>query len=597
MTNSIEEVANQAFDYVIVGGGTAGLTLAARLTEDPTNKVLVLEAGPENLNDPAILTPAPPGLTMNNPKYAWPFKTVPQPGLGGREMPMQRGRMLGGSSGLNFLLWNKPPAGDIDDWEKLGNPGWNWERFQKYAKKMEGFHPSGPEAQELHRQKTIISSHGLDGPVKTMFPKWVCDVQNPIEDSIRAAGIPLAKDPFGGDPVGTYMGTGSVDHRTAARSYSVPAYYVPNKGRSNLTVLCGAIVHRILFASFVGGGEIEASGVEFEHGDVKHVVDARKEVILCAGALKTPQILELSGIGDKKVLEPLGIETKLYLPGVGANMQEHLFCVAIFELGPNVEFGTFDDLHNKDFAAKELKEYAHHQGIHTTFLTGLTFVPPQFITRTQSEAVELIASQKAKVEAAIAAGTLPPGLKEQWMLQIERYEQAKSGSCEVITFPGFFGGVGEPGKKYVTIAGNLNSMFSRGSVHITSHNLMDDPAMDPRYFEEHFDLKLFAELMRFVRRIPDHEPLKGLIAKEVFPGPSVSTDEQIQEFIKKHSNTTWHTISTAAMLPRDQNGVVDGNLRVYGTKNVRVADLSVVPLHVAAHTQREAAADIVMGKA
>ncbi|TDL21816.1 GMC oxidoreductase [Rickenella mellea] len=584
MTNTIEEVANQTFDYVIVGGGTAGLTLAARLTEDPTIKVVVIEAGPEHLNDPAILTPAPPGLTMNNPKYAWPFKTIPQSGLGDREMPMQRGRMLGGSSALNFLLWNKPPADDIYDWEKLGNPGWNWERFQKYAKRIEGFHPSSPKDQELCKQTTNIASHGLDGPVKTMFPRWVSHGEVPIQDSIHAAGIPFATDPFGGDPVGTYMGTGSVDHRNVARSYAAPAFYVPNKGRTNLTVLCGAIAHRIIFHSSVGGGEIEASGVEFEHDGLKHEVCARKEVLLCAGALKTPQILELSGIGNRNVLESLGIATKVDLPGVGTNMQEHLFCIVIFELDSNAKFETLDQLHDKAFAAKELQEYAHHKGMHTTVPTGLTFVPPHFVTRTPSEAAELIDAQRAKVEEKIRAGNLPPGLKEQWILQLERFERTKSGDCEIITFPGFFG-VGEPGKKYLTFAGNLNSMLSRGSVHITSSDPNVEPEIDPRYFEEHFDLKLFAEIIKFIRRIPEHEPLKSLISKEVVPGPAVSNDEQIQDFVKKHCNTSWHTVSTAAMLPRDRNGVVDCNLRVYGTKNVRIADLSIVPLHVAAHTQ------------
>ncbi|TDL16626.1 FAD/NAD(P)-binding domain-containing protein [Rickenella mellea] len=248
MVNSIKDVADHAFDYVIAGGGTAGLALAAGLAANSSTQVLVLEAGPENLEESSPMRiPAPPGVVINDPKYAWVFKSSPQKHLEGREVVVQRGRMLGGSSAVNFTVWNHPPAGDVDAWEKLGNPGWNWELFQKYAKKAESFTASSPERQELYRQEPHLSSHGVDGPLKTKFPDWVFKGEVTIQNAMQSLGIPVAKDPYGGDPIGTSMLAACVDPCTHTRSYAATAYYLPNKEKANLTVLCNAIVERVVF--------------------------------------------------------------------------------------------------------------------------------------------------------------------------------------------------------------------------------------------------------------------------------------------------------------------------------------------------------------
>ncbi|TDL21863.1 GMC oxidoreductase [Rickenella mellea] len=603
MTNTIEDVSEQTFDYVIVGGGTAGLTLAARLVEDPNIKVVVIEAGSDHLGDPAIETPAQFGAILMHPKYAWHFKTTPQPHLNGREVPWPRGKMLGGSSGVNFHVWNKPPAGDIGDWEKLGNPGWNWERFQKYAKKIEGFTPPTTEAQEMYRQNTNLSSHGVDGLIKTSFPKWVFTGEGTVQDAIKAQGIPIAKDPYGGDPIGTFMMAGNIDARTQTRSYAATSYYLPNKDKKNLTVICNSVVERLLFKNITPGEDLEASGVEFVCAGTKRNVYASKEVILSAGALKTPQILELSGIGDKHVLTPLGIDTKVDLPGVGSNVQEHLHSDLVFELDPRKEYETLDKLHDKSFATEQIKLHAEGKGMFTMGLTGFSFAPFKLFTATPSKAEELISALRSKINSKASAGGLPPGLKEQWMLQIERMEGGRSGECELLTVPRRPGGVPtEPGKSYLAICACSNSPFSRGTIHIKSNDPTVHPSMDPHYFEEEFDLKQLVEVVKFIMRLSHTEPLKSMIAEQIVPAPNLSSDEDLQTFVKDSVLTTWHTSSSASMLPRDKNGVVDAQLRVYGTKNVRIADLSIVPLHISAHTQStayvigEAAADIILGK-
>ncbi|TDL21862.1 GMC oxidoreductase [Rickenella mellea] len=594
MTNSIEDISNQAFDFVVVGAGTAGLVIASRLVADPSITVAVLEAGPDLQGDPAIDIPAPPGITMNSSKYAWIFKSTPQAHLGHREVPMPRGKTLGGSSAVNFLAWCKPPAGDVDDWEKLGNVGWNWERFQRYAKKVESFTPAGPERQELHKRSNL-SSHGINGPLKTKFPEWIFKGDSKIRDTLHAAGIPNAEDPYGGNPIGTCTLAATVDPVTHTRSYSASSYYHPNMDKENLTVLCNSVVEMIQFSPTVSGEDIKATGVYFHYDNVKYVVHVRKEVILCAGALKTPQILEQSGIGSGDVLTPLGIPVNVELPGVGANLQEHVYCGVVFELDSTYE--TLDKLSDPVFATEQLTLHREQKGMLTMTCTNYTFAPLKLIT---THAPELIAEQRGHIEEKIRSGSLPPGLTEQWLLQLERLEEARSGECEMIAFPAMlFGGAPEPGKSYLTIAGANNSLFSRGSVHITSKDPHVDPDIDPHYFEEDFDLKVLAEVLKFTRRLAELEPLKSMIAKEVFPGPAVSEEDELVNFIKKYLDSVYHTTSTASMLPRNKNGVVDGKLRVYGTTNLRIADLSIIPLHIAAHTQSSAyaigeiAADIV----
>ncbi|KAF9439726.1 GMC oxidoreductase, partial [Macrolepiota fuliginosa MF-IS2] len=311
---------NQSFDYIVVGGGTAGLVLAARLTEDAAISVLVLEAGEENLNDPMIVLSGQNGAHFGKPEYDWCLKTVPQVHSKGSEVFWPRGRILGGSSAINFMAWTKPSKSDIDAWERLGNGGWNWDRFDKYVQRVTSYTPLNLPEEEHVRRGTPAEARKLwdrqlgNGPIHITHPPLRLDVDTKLEQAYRNLGIPMAPAPIDGNPNGIFTAPVTEDPMTLQRSFAGNAYWAPNSSRPNFRVLTGALAHRLVSESI--NGELVVTGVEFSHKsaeDKTHVVNASKEVVLSAGALKTPQILELSGIGRPDILEKIKVPVKLPL--------------------------------------------------------------------------------------------------------------------------------------------------------------------------------------------------------------------------------------------------------------------------------------------
>ncbi|KAF9439552.1 GMC oxidoreductase [Macrolepiota fuliginosa MF-IS2] len=234
-------------------------------------------------------------------------------------------------------------------------------------------------------------------------------------------------------------------------------------------------------------------------------------------------------------------------------------------------------------------------------LTLFVFAPLHTFS---DKAEEIVADARKNIEAGIASGKYPQNIVDQYKIVLEAFEK-KVPWCETIGFPGFlsFPNPPQPGKKYYTIAAALNQLFSRGSIHATSSDPKAHPDLDPHYFEEGTDMKMFVEIVKFCRKAAQTEPFKSYLASEINPGPGVNTDEEIADFLKSFVNSTFHTLGSASMLPKEKNGVVDSKLKVYGTKNLRVADLSIVPLHFGCHSQPiaygigEIAADIIKGLA
>ncbi|THH03678.1 hypothetical protein EW145_g6089 [Phellinidium pouzarii] len=591
MSAALLEISGMSFDYVVIGGGTTGLTVAARLAENPHITVAVLEAGSERLNDPLINIPAQFGKHFGDSRYDWNVNTVPQEHANGRSFAWPSGKVLGGSSAINFFTWSNPPSQDIDDWERLGNPGWNWSRFSASLKKTESLTAPSEEIATKYRQVFNPEAYGTSGPLKTSFPSTLLNT-----------GIKVSKDPHNGDPIGTSMLPCTIDSKTFTRSYAATAFYEPNANKPNFYVLCNALVHRILTKEPRSNDlsvKVEAEAVEFEYDGKIHLVYAAKEIILSAGALMSPRILELSGVGDKRILDSLGIKTIIDLPGVGSNLQEHIFGVVIFEVDPSLGYKTLDLLADEDYAAAQLKLHAEGQGLFRINLLSYSFLPLSSVASPE-DARRLIARQRRSIEERLEDGKLPPGLKEQWMMQLAEYENGTSGDCELVYFPGYFGGAPEKGT-FISIYFASNHLFSRGTIHVVSTDPHIQPSADPHYFEEEIDIEVMTETVKFIRSLPDIEPFKNMVVREVVPGTSCSTTEEIREFIKGSFTTTFHTVGTLSMLPRSQNGVVDPNLRIYGSKNIRVADTSIVPLHIAAHTQStayaigEQAAEIIIG--
>jgi len=367
-----------------------------------------------------------------------------------------------------------------------------------------------------------------------------------------------------------------------------------------LKVLTGAYVNKLLFAEAASGdGERTADAVQFTCSDHPYTVKANKEVLLCTGAIKSPQILELSGIGSPEVLEPLGIPCHVPLPGVGNNVQEHIAYGVSFELDSSRSWETLDVLKDPEVAAKHLKLFDQQQGLHMSGLGCLTYMPSQLVF---PNIKVLIASQVSKLEKDYKEGKISEALWDQYNIQLRYLQSDSSPDVEIAPMPQHFTFItpAEAGKSYYTFLICLTHPFSRGTIHITSIDPAQQPEINPHYFEDDFDMQLLVEALKHIRRLSKVEPFNTMLASEVDPGSKAQTDDEIRAYIKNGLMTLFHTCGTCSMLPREKGGVVSPELKVYGTTNVRVVDMSIIPLLVAAHTQAvvyglaEQAADLIL---
>ncbi|TRM64603.1 glucose-methanol-choline oxidoreductase [Schizophyllum amplum] len=313
-------MTSTSYDYIIVGAGTAGLSLAVRLAQSEAS-VLVLEAG---VDTTAVQEIQVPGLFIKNighPDRDWAFFSKPQAHANNREVFLPRGKGIGGSSTLNFMQWNRASSWEYDAMESFGMEGWNWKNMLHYFKKSEIVIASN-DLQEATMLKLDPSAHGTSGPIIVSPPTQISDVHLPFLKGFEELGFPVNQDSSDGDNLGTWTGLVSIDPAKVTRSSCASAYLTVKTSLSRLEILTGAQVMRIAFAEdSVTGGLAVAEGVEFTRDGTTQMVTASKEVIVCAGAYQTPQILELSGIGDKHLLNEHGIETVVDLPGVGRNLR------------------------------------------------------------------------------------------------------------------------------------------------------------------------------------------------------------------------------------------------------------------------------------
>ncbi|KAH7078872.1 hypothetical protein BKA63DRAFT_252912 [Paraphoma chrysanthemicola] len=612
---SVEDFKNKAYDYVIIGGGTAGLVLAARLTEDPNVKVGILEAGGNGLDDLLIDGPNLFTQLWGKPEYDWMYSTVPQEGTVGRTHGWVRGKVLGGSSAVNFNMFSMASRQDLNNWAELGNEGWAYDDLLPYYRKFETYYPCGEAlASKVNDKYVDATLRGTSGPIKICFPgseaTWLQDIW---PKTVLNAGYKPSKDPRSGSAIGGFNQLNTVDPEQNRRSYAAREYYEPNAKRPNLSLLTHALVSKIVLEKI--DGQAKATGVQFIFDGSTHTVKVNKEVIVCGGSINSPQILELSGIGSPDVLQKAGVDVIVPNDGVGDNLNDHT-ATAIM-VGVKDEYPTAEALkRNPDIMQQAMEAYIKHKA-------GPFAAPP---TTTGFASLEKVQSEFPDVEQHIQSlvaeyakknpNSDPAGrdvlLARQLLDPKEAICQlialASGGNIENTPYPATLFPSEEPGM-WLTLGACSTRSLSRGSVHIHSSDPTVHPTIDPAYFKHPLDIDMMARSILHALTFLEVEPLKSIIRRDDHGAPVHSksggkfptTLEEAKDYVRRNTVTEYHPVGTCAMLPKEKGGAVNSELKVYGTENVRVVDASVVPLHVQGnivslvYAIAEKAADIIKG--
>ncbi|KAI2637747.1 GMC oxidoreductase [Hypomontagnella submonticulosa] len=596
----------ESYDFVVVGGGTAGLVVATRLSEDPSQSVLVLEAGSDLSDDPRVKTP---GLCFSlfGTEADWGFQTPNQLNLDGRKIILPQGKALGGSSAINAHVFVPPARGLIDAWQSLGNDSWGWDSLQKYFARV--YTPpsvSHDSEKYLGLEGCKIVNDSATGPIQTSFPG---DVYHPGRlawaEAFKNKGLYMENDPFVNPAIGAFSCLASIDPVRKERSYATSAYYSPNKGRENLTILTSSLVEKVLFDT--RSGLTRATAVQYKHNNEVRTAVATKEVIVAAGVLNSPKILELSGIGSADLLKRHGIAVVIDLPEVGENLQDHLTCGIGYEAVEGVE--TLDALMRQEPEAieKALNEYATSQsGLFATVGFGsYAFLPVTQAVSTEDYGTlegllqrQRPQSTQARAYHDIAEKTLLSP-SESSAVYFSFNAQSPLPMQPDFKYPSD----PMPGK-FFTIGTILAQPLSRGSVHISSSDASAIPIVDPGYLSNPIDTEVFAHQMLYIDTIAATSPIKDLLKQPLRrrdPDSHLVDLDAARKYVRGSSISNWHLAGTCAMLPRDKGGVVDAELRLYGVENLRIVDSSAIPLVSTANLQStvyafaERAADLIKG--
>ncbi|KAK0499111.1 alcohol oxidase [Armillaria luteobubalina] len=567
-----QEFVALKFDYLIVGTGTAGLTLASRLAEDRNVQVGVIEAGFFHENDPLVDVPGNIGAAGGNPEYDWRFTTVLQEGAGDRVIPPTAGKLLGGSSAMNFLALTRATKTEYDAWSffSSGQNDWSWDGLLPYFKKSTSVDPDqtnnflgipGGEETDDHDE-------GFDGPIHASHNTIFSDVEPLYAEAMHSIGIPMNEDPDNGNNTGLMNDRASVNKAEGKRSYA-SSYYLHSVCQSNFHVLTNAEAMKVVFQSELITGLQRATGVEFWSNSTSQmlVATARREVIISSSAFQTPHLLELSGIGNATLLENLGRKSS----------SQHLRSSDISNL-PNS--CPLDALSNNATFALEQHELYNKTG---NGLLAATNAALAFLPFSNEESGDILTTFDIARQSFPERTALQ---QKQYDFQREWFSAGRVPQLEMLLFHSAFFQPVENRNCITVLSAGLHHI-SRGSVHSNTSSPFSPPVIDPSYLDNNFDVEVMLRGLKFVLNIGTVPPLADNIANLVVPPTVLQTDEEMIQYIRNSLGVSNCLVLnwTAAMAPRNLGGVVDGSLKVYGTSNLRVCDASAIPIAVGTHLQ------------